>query len=160
MLNVMQRNPKALIAVVVPVAVVVLLVIAALLARRDPVVYQDGTPEATVQAYFQAVVDRDPRRAYELFTPELQERCQPPGAAEISYLTVARAVLDDVVIDEDGGEDGGGSATVWVSVTEAFEGGPFGSNESTTVQTVYLERVDNEWGIAEVPWPFFCVRRS
>lgn len=150
----MNWSLRTWVAVAVPVIVVTLLVVAALVvANREPVSYAEGTPEATVQAYFQAVVDNDPRRAYELYTPELQERCAPPTAGEISYLTLARVVLDEVDVDGD-------EATARVSVTETFEGGPLGSNESTTSQTVHLERGDGDWEIAEVAWPFFCVRRN
>lgn len=153
-LGVVRWRARTWVTVGVPVVVVALLVVAALLvSNQDPVSYPEGSPEAVVQDYFQAIVDDDPRRAYERFTPDLQERCQPPNPADISYLDVARVVLDEVDIDGD-------EARVRVSVTETFEGGPFGSDESTTSQAVQLERIDGTWGIAEVPWPFFCVRRD
>ena len=151
----MTRNLRSAITIGVPVAVVGLLVVAALLvSRRDPVTYAEGTPEAAVQDYYRALIDHDAGGAYDLFSPALQGRCSRPTAAEIEYLSIVRVVLDEVAADGD-------SATVRVSVTQDFDGGPFGSDESTTDETVQLERSDGTWLIDDLPWPYFsCVGKG
>lgn len=133
---------------------VALLVAAALVAsRRDPDSYADGTPEAVVQGYFTALIDHDAGGAYDLFTPELQGRCDRPPSAEIDYLTIARVVLEETTTSGD-------TATVRVAVTQDLDSGPFGSGEVTDTETLRLEQIDGRWLIGDLPWPYFSCREK
>jgi len=143
------RNLRTAITIGIPSTVLVLLVAAALVAsRRDPVTYAEGTPEAAVQTYFDALIDHDASGAYELFTPALQSRCARPSSAEIDYLAIARVVLDEVTTSGD-------TATVRVSVTQDLDSGPFASGESTSTESLRLERINGRWLIGDLPWPYF-----
>ncbi len=149
------RTLRTVITIGIPVTVVVVLVAAALVAsRRDPVTYADGTPEAAVQAYFDTLIDHDAGGAYELFSPELQSRCERPTSADIDYVTIARVVLEEATTSND-------TATVRVSVTQDLDSGPFGSGEVTNTETLRLEQVDGRWLIGDLPWPYFnCVKNG
>lgn len=145
----MTRTLRTAITVGIPVAVVALLVAAALVAsRRDPVTYADGTPEAAVQDYFDALIAHDPGGAYEQFSPDLQSRCARPTSAETEYLTIARVVLEESTTTGD-------TATVQVGVTQDLDSGPFGSGEVTNTETLRLKDVDRRWLIDDLPWPYF-----
>ena len=143
------RTMRTAITIGIPVAVVALLVAAALVAsQRDPVSYAEGSPEAAVQDYFDTVIDHDPGGAYDLFTPDLQDRCGRPTSAEIDYITVGRVVLEEATTKDD-------TATVRVAVTQDLDSGPFGSGDVTNTETLRLENIDGRWLIDDLPWPYF-----
>lgn len=150
----MTRGLRTTITVGVPVVVVGLLVVAALVAsRRDPATYAEGSPEATVQAYFRTVIDRDAGGAYQLFSPELQDRCGRPTSADIGYQSVSRVVLGEVTTKGD-------AATVRVTVSEST-GDLLVTDEVSRPETLHLERVNGRWLIDELPWPYFnCVAKG
>jgi hypothetical protein len=149
-----NRIARSYLTIVVPAVLLGLLVAAALAGRNRPHTYPPGTPEATVQAYFQALADHRPLRAHELLSPDLQDRCGLPVAADTAHLAVVRVVLDEVDTEGD-------RSTVRVSVTQDWGGSsPFGSDESTTRETVQLVNAGDGWRISEPPWPYFACERK
>jgi hypothetical protein len=152
--NVGVSRARTYVGIAVPVVVLVLLVVAAVFAaNRAPDSYPVGSPEATAQAYFQALIDEQPLAIHQLFSDELQDRCDPPTAADVSFVDVSRVTLDQVETDGD-------SSTVRVSVTQDFGGSPFGPEENTSDETLHLTRIDGSWRISTLPWPFFVCQRK
>ncbi len=139
----------------VPILVLVMLIVAAVAAsNRAPDTFPADSPEATVQAYFQALIDEDPVAAHAKLSSELQDRCDPPTGADLSNLHLTRVILDQVDTEGD-------ISTVRVSVTQDFGGSPFGPDEMTSDEKMHLAKIDGAWRISALPWPFFgCVRKG
>jgi hypothetical protein len=147
------RSVRALVALTVATTVLVLLLAAVLLAgRRGPAIYPDGSPEATVQAYFQAIIGNDPIAMHAQYTEEIRDRCRPPAASEIAFLPVTRVRLDAVDSDDDGDH-----VTVRVSITQDWGGGPFAADETTFDETFRLVDTAEGWRIEDQAWPYiYC----
>jgi hypothetical protein len=133
--------------------VVALGVIAVLNGRNGINEYEAGTPEATVQAYFQALIDDRPDDALTLLDSELgcKDHFRPT-------VRISRVVLEDVSYSTDDTE-----ATIRVQVTETWGDGLFSPDESTFTETIRLgenpdDGSDDNWIITEPPWPYFDCR--
>jgi hypothetical protein len=132
------------------VVIVALGVIAALNGGGGQDQFEPGTPEYTVQEYFQAIIDDRPTDALNLVDDEL--RCDDRFLYE---LNVSRVVLDSLTYNADNTE-----ATARVQVTQSWGNGIFGPDESTFVETIHLAITDDEgdtgeWRISRSPWPYF-----
>jgi len=135
-------------------AVVVALGVIAVLSERNGVdEYEAGTPEATVQAYFQALIDDRPDDALAQLDSELgcDNRFRPT-------VHVSRVVLDDVTYSADNTE-----ATVRVQVTEDWGDSIFGPDKATFTETIRLatdtdDGSGDSWVIVQPPWPYFACR--
>ena len=149
------RSRRYLISALAGLLMALLVTAAVLAARRQPEPYPAGSPEATVQAWYQALIDERPLDAHDQLTAELQDRCDPPSAAEVAGQRITRVTLDQTSIDGD-------RATVRITVTRSLDGGPLGLDESVTDQTVQLTRTaaGEPWRIAEQPWPWFACQRK
>lgn len=143
-----SRSHSRTVLVVTAVAAVALLGFAALLSARRPTAqYAEGTPEATVQRYVQALTDGRRGDAVELLSDELQQRCDGVGSwADLPELS--RVVLRERVVQGD-------EAIVRVALTQRWGDGLLDASESTTEETFVLARSAGGWRIVEVPWPFF-----
>lgn len=141
------RSGIVLAAIVAVIAVIVAL--ALVLAVQPPKSFDPGTPEATVQGYFQAVVDRSRLDVERFMTPDLVERC---GAA----LNQNRDTPDSlrvVIVDT---ESDVRHVAVTVEITERSTASLFLGESYTFQESLVLERIGDVWLIAEVPWPIYC----
>jgi len=106
-----------------------------------------GSPEATVQQYFEALLAvpiGDVRATYSL---RLAEQCT--DVRDFGFTRPSRVVLA-------GSHPEGERTAVDVRITLPGDTGIFGGAETTIAETVLLVRTDTGWGIDEVPWPYFC----
>lgn len=121
------------------VAGLVLVALVAVVLARDPVQLDLATPEGTVQAWLQSVVDGDPRT--DLLDPTVD--CEAPAARGDEDRV--RAVVLDSTTDGD-------TATVELSITETYGSGPL--DEGWTHEDSYeLRRDGDSWLITAYDWP-------
>lgn len=133
-----------------------LLVLAALVGPgRDTVDYEPDTPEATVQAYFQALIDDRSSDAFDLYSTDLAAHCGRFGR-DLYGTQVSRVVIEDVEIDEGEGSDDPAAARVLVRITETWSSGFLGSDQSTSTERLHLVVEDGRWVFGDVPWPYPC----
>ncbi|MBT5773431.1 MAG: hypothetical protein HOH95_03540 [Dehalococcoidia bacterium] len=146
----MSASARWLVGIAVAIAaIVVASVVVALTLGDTETVFDPGTPEATVQAYFRAIQDGDAEASAALFTAELQGRCsteelrrsyqhQEDFSVRIRDTTVRMGVTEiDVRIAISGGDS------------------PFGNGYDMD-QLILLVQEDGEWRIMESPWPSYC----
>lgn len=130
--------------------IVVLAVVAGVVSALRPVSeFEPGTPEATVQAFLQAVFEGDEETAESYLASD--SRCD---ASDIE-----RARADDssrVVLRESDIEDG--RARVTVEIVSSRDGGPFDVDEYSRRRTFDLVQESGEWRLEEAPWPLFSCR--
>lgn len=140
------RSPdRTLIGAVAAVAIIVVVAIAVVLTGDRVVELDPSSPEGVVQQYMNFVLDGDEEEALAL-TTFADEECTRVRA-EITYQEeTVRIVLGDVDVSGD-------RADVDVTVTRS-DGDPLSGYEWSEHVTFELERVDGEWKIDEVPWPF------
>lgn len=130
---------------VVLAAVLVAVVVTTLLAGRSRrQTFDEGTPQATLQRYLDAVFDGDPDLARTFLDDETADRCERPLRRNVVADTV-RAVLVTERIEQD-------RATIEVRLTFGDDS-PFGSGGYNMEERFFLERLDDDWRIAEDPWP-------
>ncbi len=128
------------------IAVALLIGVTALIAvGRRPVEYPAGSPESTVQAYAQAVINGDEDAAVALLSTD--EECDADDLAD-AY------VSDDVRITLRNAEIEGDRAEVEVTVSITSGQGPFDTYEYDQNHRFELERSDGRWLITERPWPW------
>lgn len=137
------------VLVIALAGIVALAVIAAIISANRPAVRFDaGTPEATVQSYVDAALDRRVDEAARWLDPagdcgvDDLERLGSYGGGE-----AVRVVLADSSID-------GNRATVRVELVFG-SGGPFDSSEYREQHTYRLTRSDGSWLLMGVPWPLY-----
>lgn len=125
------------------------IVVALVLALQPPKEYDPGTPEATIQGYFQAVIDRSRIEAERFMTPDLVERC----GAGLNQIRDAAESLRVVIVDT---ESDGDRTMVTVEITERSASSLILQDSYTFRETLIVERVGDVWLIAEAPWPVYC----
>ena len=137
-------------ALLIAVVAVLGLVIAAIAvsAGHTPLSTEPGSPEAVVQDYFDALLDRRREAALATFTEELAEDCDAALTEQWEFRRAGRIVLDDTTTEAR-------SASVVVRITEVFDGGLLDSGESTFSETITLTRTDDGWRISSPPWPLY-----
>ena len=132
-------------------ALLIASVVVAILEKEEPL--PEGTPEATVQHFVEAVEDDDLQAVYDALSTDLQEECPieeffggaPPGELR---LRGDRIILEGTrTLDS--------SAFVTVRITEFHGSGPFGASESSFEQRFSLRKEEGRWRFADYPWPFF-----
>ena len=148
------------IGIIAAAAILVALLIAAVAVAtlRGDAELDAGSPEAAVQRYLRALADRDFNAAYDLWAPEVQERCDIEDIAvggrydyELDTLAESRITLDGV-------DAVGEVANVRVSAAETRGGGLFGPSEYTRNMTFSTRQYDEEWLIVHHRDPWFeCV---
>lgn len=135
------RSRTILIGIVVAVALAVA-VAAILAAGRSVQTLDPDTPEGTVQAYVQAVLDHDWATAHDHLSESLQRRCglrdhdRDTGAVRVTL--VGTTLRDDVAyveVDIEHGDD------------------PFESWSEH--ETFTLGRAGEGWEITRVSWPWY-----
>jgi hypothetical protein len=110
-----------------------------------------GTPEATVQAYFRAIRDRDADAAVAQFTDDLQRRCSAEDLRR-SY-----QYQSDIGVRIRSTTAHDANTVVDVRIVVRRGDSPFDDSYQQDDQIV-LERANGEWRIAEPPWPLaYCM---
>ena len=112
---------------------------------REPVLLDPQTPEGTVQAYVQAVLDGEWNEARSHLTDDLEAECTAIDFRRSWVPDSLTATLADVRVDSD-------EAEVAVRLRTAAEPGPFGGRYETT-ETFDLIREGTTWRITGQPWP-------
>ena len=128
------------------VLLVAALVIVAL--ARDPVKLDPSTPEGTVQAYVQAIADKDYETAFKLLHPDESEGCRPADLAHFGRNDPFTVTLGDTDISN-------GTAFVEVTISQGQSPGPFDPGRGGYEELFVLERSDGQWLITDEPWPYF-----
>ena len=114
---------------------------------RDPLLLDPQTPEGTVQAYVQAVLDGEWSDARSHLTEDLGAECTAINFRHSWVPDSLTATLDDVRIDDD-------EAEVLVRLRTPAEPDPFGGRYETT-ETFDLLREGTTWRITGQPWPVY-----
>lgn len=129
---------------VVVVAIVVASLVTALLSMREPAELEPGSPEAAVQDYLDAVLDRDSEAAASLLAAD-----SPCGVDDLDNAFVeedVRVSLRDVEVSD---------TTARVDVTVSAGSGGLIASPWSEEHTFRLRRTGDEWLIIGAPWPLF-----
>jgi hypothetical protein len=147
---IMSASAQWLIGIAIAVtSIVVASVVVAVALDHAETEFEPGTSEATVQAYFRAIQDRDAETAITQFTTDLRERCSTDELRRsYQYQSDFSARIRDTIVRREVTE---------IDVRIAINGGdsPFGNGYEID-QLIFLEREDGEWRISEPPWPSHC----
>lgn len=146
-----SRPAGSTILVAAGIFLVAAIAIAALIATtRDAPVLEEGSPEAVVQSYVDAMIDRNEAAAHEYLSAEVREECSVRDLRDNAETSDdVRVALRSVTVDGD-------EAEVEVTITEGSGGGLFGGGYSYR-ETFTLTRSGDTWEISRRPWPiYFC----
>ena len=136
----------------------VVAVVVALLEQDETL--PEGTPEAVVQQFLQAIQSEEFELAHSFLSEDLKNEC----AAEQFFAPPFRAYpplrLADERITLRDTTTIGDSTFVDVRVTrfrssDPFDSGPFGRSESSYEQRYTLQQIDGEWRFTSYPWPSY-----
>lgn len=134
-----RRGSRAgLVAIVVGGLLLVALVL--VVTQREPVALPPDSPEATVQAWLQSLVDGDP--ATNLLD---NSDCGPPADAFVEDQRL-RASVNETSVDGD-------TAVVELEITESYGMGVFDDGYSRD-ETYDLRRTPDGWRITAFSWPW------
>jgi hypothetical protein len=114
---------------------------------REPVLLDPQTPEGTVQAYVQAVLDGEWNDARSHLADDLEAECTAIDFRRSWVPDSLTATLDDVRVDGD-------EAEVVVRLRTAAEPDPFGGRYEST-ETFDLIREGTTWRLTGQPWPVY-----
>lgn len=133
-------------------AVVLAVIAAVATSGRSSSELPADSPEATVQAYLEAILDRDVSALDRL---EADTDCETSDITQAPIPDSARAVLVEVDVDGD-------QATIEVEISESSAGSPFDTYEFVHDEVFVLEQDDDgEWRITGAPWPLYgCEGRA
>lgn len=142
-------KPGSPILIGISVVVVLALLVTLALTDRNVRSYDPGTPEATAQAYIQALFDEDRAAAHGYLSSDLQDKCEPYDL-ELWWVRGAEsASFDEVRID-------GEHAEIELRLLSTdFELGifPFDNYDYSRETELELDRVAGEWVITNATWP-------
>lgn len=114
---------------------------------RQPVSLDPDTPAGTLQAYLQAIADKDYSAALGHLDAKLQADCSVSEISSNVYYDNFTATLGDV-------EESGTEATVQASIQEGTGG--FGDpGYPGYFETFELVKEADGWSITANPWPYF-----
>jgi hypothetical protein len=124
--------------------------VAAALLERDAS-FPEGSAEAVVQRYVQAVEEDDWETIHALLSAELREECP------VEELTAGRSAWDrgDRRITLEETRTLGETLLVTVEVTESRFEGPFGTSSWSYEVQYSLTEEDSEWRFSDYPRPFY-----
>lgn len=130
--------------------IVVLAVVAGVVSALRPVSeFESGTPEATVQAFLQAVFEGDEEAAEGHLATD--SRCDASDVESARTDESSRVVLRESDIED-------GAARVTVEIVSSSDNGPFVVEEYSRQRTFDLVQESGEWRLEDVPWPLFSCR--
>jgi hypothetical protein len=147
----MSASARWLTGIAVAVAAIVVASVVLAVALDDSeTTFEPGMPEATVQAYFRAIRDRDIESAFALLTTDLRERC---SAEELRRTSLDEPNFSVRILESRERDE---VAEIDVRIAIGGGGGPFGGGYDED-RVMVLRREDGEWRIAEPPWPlWYC----
>ncbi|MEA2000962.1 MAG: hypothetical protein U9N84_03620 [Actinomycetota bacterium] len=143
------RMPGTPILIGIGFLVMVAVIVALALAGGNIRTYDPGTPEATAQAYIQALFEEDTDTAFGYLSPELQAKCEPK---DIELWWVRRA--DSASFDEVRSD--GDHAEIELRLKSSdYDLGifPFDNYDYSRETELELDRLDGEWVITDATWP-------
>ncbi len=123
--------------------------------------FPSDSPEATVQQYLRALVDRDFDTAYSLWSPEIKERCSVVDFVDVSDWDTDR--IADARVGLRDTRDIGDIARVEISSTYSRSGGIYSPFEYGYDYTwIYmLQQYDGRWHIVRHSYPWIgCISKS
>ena len=134
------------------VALVAAITVAALVAaNRDAPDLQEGSPEALVQEYVDAMIEGHEATAHEYLSADMQAECS------VRDLRDGQERADDVRVSLRTVTIDGDEADVEVTIIEDSGSDLFGGDGYRYEETFTLSRAGDTWVISERPWPiFFC----
>lgn len=142
-----HHMPGTAVLIAIGVTLVAAVATIALLGGRDVVEYAPGTPEATAQAYIQALFDRDYEAADALLSPAARARC-PSSEIELDDTHTGVATFERVRRYEN-------RVVIEILLAGArFEPGPFPIDTDQIETELTLRQLDGEWRIVAGDWPF------
>ena len=150
------RNPGTSILIGIGILVGLALLITLALARDDVRSYDEGTPEATAQAYLQALFDEDRETAHAYLSDELQSKCDPWDLDLWWARDASSAAFDEVRVDGDRAE------IELRLVSDDYEFGifPFDDYDYTRETELELRSSNGGWVITNATWPLAgCIWR-
>ncbi len=111
--------------------------------------YLQNLPEATAQAYIQALFDEDSETAHGYLSTDLQAECEP-GDLEPWWVRNADSASFDEVHN-----DGSHAEIELRLLSNEYDLGifPFDSYDYSRETELELDRVDGEWVITDATWP-------
>jgi hypothetical protein len=137
MKSVTLRNIIALIALI---AVAALVFIA---SRGDTTKFEPGSPEATVQSFLQAMVDRDNDGALSFFEPGTQ--CD---SSDLDRQYISPDLTVDLIETSINGD------RAQVKIRTRYSSGDLFGGWSED-HSISLKKIDGEWLISGTPWPLY-----
>ncbi len=143
------RMPGTPILIGIGFVVMVAVIIALALAGGNIRTYEAGTPEATAQAYIQALFDEDTDTAFGFLSAELQAKCKPRDLELWWVRNADSASFDEVRSDGD-------HAEIELRLkSRSYELGmfPFDNYDYSRETELELERLFSEWVITDATWP-------
>lgn len=137
-------SPSSRTIGIVAVLLVVASVATVLLSRREAVDRPEGSPEAAVQAYVEAVIDHDGTAILALMDPAL------PCTEE----EVERSWWDEpLTVTLEDARTTGDTAVVTVAITHGSTG--LLPDQWSEEQRFDLRRIDGDWVVTGEAWPWF-----
>ncbi|MEN8234406.1 MAG: hypothetical protein ABFR89_05730 [Actinomycetota bacterium] len=139
----MDRHSR-IVLVVIAAVTVILVAVAIVVAIQPPPVFDPATPEGTVQAFYQALLDADEDLALTYVEEDLLHDCYMRDLVHVmpdnAHIVIANTEID------------GDEARVDIVITETWGGGPFGGSD-TFDEMLYMTRSGDGWLITRTPWP-------
>lgn len=145
----MSRKANVFLAAAVGVIFVIAVVAAVVAVRRDPVVLDPGSPEASVQAYLAALAAGD----YTAALDQLAEDSEC-GLDDLTAGYVPESL--EVVLVSSKFDSAG--AVVTVRVTEFYGEGLFESSGYSHNESLLLSEEAGGWRLRGTPWPMYECR--
>lgn len=136
-----MKNPTRLIISIFGVIVIAALLFVA--SRSENATFEVGSPEATVQSYLKAMVDRDNDLALSYF--ETNTKCD---SSDLDRQYINPDLTVDLVESSINGERAQVKLRIRYSNDDLFGGW----NED---HTIALVKSDGAWKIAGTPWPLY-----
>lgn len=131
---------RNILAVIALIAVTALVFIA---SRSDTTQFESGSPEATVQSYLQAMVDRDNDRALSYFASDT--KCDSSDLDR-------QYVSPDLTVDLMDSKVTADRAQVKIRIRYSNDDLFGGWSED---HTIGLSRIAGTWKITGIPWPLY-----
>lgn len=136
-----MKNPMRLLAMILGVALIGALLFVA--SRSENGNFEAGSPEATVQAYLQAMVDRDNDQALSYFEPTT--KCD---SSDLDRQYISPDLTVDLIESSTTGDRAQVKIRIRYSNDDLFGGW-------SEDHTIALTKLEDQWRLAGTPWPLY-----